>query len=120
MLILLGLIMIGLFAFFVMRTASDNGYSALLWTPLCVVIGIVCQFGLPICVGIVIAIVFLIRGIPISKMNEAISFTTDLTISIIALGLSVVGMWLVLRHVAKIPDEVYPDEIPPPPTFDQQ
>lgn len=118
MLLVLGLIIIGLFCYFVGKTAKENGRNALIWTLTCAGVGVGLQFVVPIFVGLAIGIVLLATGTPASKLQETLSFTTSITLSLIFLVLSLVGMWLILRHVAKLPeDDLNVEQPPPPPTF---
>lgn len=118
MLFVLGLIIIGLFCFFVGKTAKENGRNALVWTLICVAVGIGLQLVVPIVVGLVIAIVLIATGTPANKLQESFSFTTSITLDLIFLVLSIAGMLLLLRHVANLPENEPDVEPPPPPAFD--
>lgn len=115
---LLGLIAIFVFAFFVFRTASEYGRAAGLWTLAAVGIGIGFQWIVPVVIGIAVSIVLMATGTRPNEVGDGMGWWA-FAIVVLGLALSFVGMFLVLRHVAKLPDE--PDEsdlrVPPPPTF---
>ena len=105
----------------VFRTAKNTGRSAGMWAAITAVLGVGIQFGLPMFFGIVLAIYLLAAGSEIED-NFAASYSGLFNvIGVVSMVLSIVGMWLVFKHVAKVRDEevsVYPKPPPPPPTFD--
>jgi len=118
---LLGLVSIVVFTYFVFKTARDYDRSAGLWALATVGIGIGFQFVVPILITIVISIILLASGTNSNNLADAIGWGA-FGISFMCLALSIVGMFLVLRHVAKLPDDIADSDIrvPPPPTFEGQ
>jgi hypothetical protein len=106
----------------VYRTAKNTGRSAGMWAAITAVLGVAIQFGLPMFIGIALAIYLMAAGSDIDD-NFATSYSGLFNvIGVVSIGLSIVGMWLVFKYVAKVPDEevsLYPKPPPPPPTFDQ-
>ena len=109
------------FTYFVFKTAKEYGRVAGLWTFLTLGIGIGLQWIVPIIIMIVITILLLATGTRPEQVEDAIGWWS-FAISFICFGLSLVGMFLVLRQVAKLPDDIADSDIrvPPPPTFDGQ
>ncbi len=116
---LVGLIAIVIFTIFVAKTANENGRNAVLWGALCAGIGLGLQIVAMFVVMTVIAIILVATGTPPdpNMVGNALGWWS-LGISVFLIGLSLVGMFLVLRHVAQIPEDEEPPAVPPPPTFE--
>lgn len=116
---LLGLIAIVIFTIFVSRTAKENGRNAFVWAVACVATGLGLQWVIPILVGIVFAIILIATGTPPERVQEAFgNWAVLLTIG--SFVLSLLGMFLILRNVAQLQEEVTATiEVPPPPVFDR-
>lgn len=117
---LLGLVAIVVFTIFVSRTAKENGRNPLVWAIACVATGIGSQWILPILVAIVIGVVLIATGTPPDKVQEAFGNWWAVLLTIGSFALSLIGMFLILRKVAELPEEESGGvELPPPPVFDQ-
>lgn len=105
-------------SYFVFKTARDYGRNPALWTILTVGVGLFFQFILPFLIGLVLAIVWIASGTPPERLQVDLQ-TPLILIGFVSLGLSFVGMFLILKYVSRIPDESPNAEIPPPPpTFE--
>lgn len=99
------------------KTARNTGRNAGLWALTAFGVGFTFQFVIPFIIGMVLGIVLVMQGTtdPIELQSKILGPATVL--GIICLVLSVVGMWLVFRHVSKVPDVLLSTEVPPPPEF---
>ncbi|HCA59929.1 MAG TPA: hypothetical protein DEP46_18335 [Blastocatellia bacterium] len=118
MLSLLGIIAIVIFAIHTFRSANSNGRNGGLWAFISVAVGIALQWVVPLVASMVIAIFYIASGSNIDTIEQDIMWPA-VVISFAGLGLSFLGMWLVLRHVSQIPDEepLTASGPPPPPVF---
>lgn len=112
----LGLIAIVIFTIFVGKTANENGRNAILWAALCAGLGLGLQIVVQVVVFAVIMIILVATGTPVDKVEATIGWWS-LGLSVLFIVLSLVAMFLVLRHVAQLPEDDDPPEVPPPPTF---
>lgn len=111
----LGLIAIVIFTFFVGKTARENGRNGRLWAAACVGAGIGFQVVAQLIVTALIVLVLVATGTPIDRVETKIGWWS-FGLSALFIGLSVVAMFLILRHVARIAEDVS-NKVPPPPTF---
>jgi putative Mn2+ efflux pump MntP len=120
MLSIFGLVAIIIVPILTYKTASSTGRNAVGWTLAAIGCGVGLQWIVPFFIGVVLAIVFMASGTSIDELPEKIAgFATF--IGIFCFVLSIVGMWLILRRVSKVPDDepaIAPP--PPPPTFSSQ
>ena len=115
---LLGFVAIIVFTIFVGRTAKENGRNAILWSITCVVVGLALQFVIPIVVVIVITIVLIAAGTRPDQVEAALGWWA-FGLSALFITLSLIGMFLILRHVAQLPEDPESGDAPPsPPTFE--
>lgn len=117
MISILGFIIIFIVAYFAYKTANDNGRSGPLWALAILGVGFGLQLVLPLALGIVLGIVYVLQGMPVEQIEEEILGPATI-ISVVALFISLVVMGLILRHVAKLPEDEAIEQIPPPPAFD--
>lgn len=113
------LIAIVVFTIQVYKTASGIGRNAPLWALLTAVVGFGLQIVLPILFGVVMAVYYVATGTPPDDIEGAITGPTTL-IGFIGLILSIVAMYLIAKHVGKVPDDppsVAGPQPPAPPTF---
>lgn len=116
---LFGLIAVFIATYFVFKTSRENGRRAGLWAAGTFAVGIGTQFVLPMIVGIILGVYLILTGESPERLAEVIG-NWAILIGMTCIGLSFVGMFLILRHVAQIPDDL--DEVvdlPPPPVFEQ-
>jgi hypothetical protein len=118
MLGVIALIAVIVAAYFAYKTANDNGRSGPLWALATIGIGFGLQIVVPILIGIILGVIYVMMGTPVDQLQEQISGPATI-IGFISIFLSFVGIWLVLRHVAKLPEDPPVERVPPPPTFDQ-
>ena len=111
MLDIIGFVFIIVFTIFVYKTAKDYERNAIGWALLTFAVGIVIQIILPVFIIILIAVIATIGGSSAQQIQED---TPMFTISVIFKLLSLVAGFLILRHLAKIP-EVKPFDMPPAP-----
>lgn len=116
---LLGIIAIIVFTVFVGKTAKEYGRNAVLWAVACLGVGLGLQFVGPILVVMIVAIVLIATGTRPDQLETAIGWW-GFGITFLFLVLSLIGMFIILRHVAQLLDEPeIGDSPPPPPTFNQ-
>ena len=118
MLSIVGLVFIIVMTVIACRTAKDYERSAVGWGLLtfAVVFGI--QIILPFFIGLVIGVGLLVSGTPQSRLQQR--FDEDVpavTISIVCMILSIIGGFLIIKYLAKVPEEK-PFVAPPAPPTD--
>lgn len=120
MLSIFGIVAIVVFTIQVYKTASGTGKSAPLWTILTVVTGVGVQFILPIFIGLIFGIYLLASGSNLEGVDRDYNILFSI-IGIFGMVLSIVGMWLIWKHVSKVSyeDPLGATPPPPPPTFGQ-
>lgn len=111
---LLGLVAIVVCAIQVYKAAVDTSRNAGIWTLLTIGVGIFFQFILPFVFGILLGVYYLMSGVPRERIAID-SFGLLFILEILCLVLSVVGMFMVMKHVSKLKDEVPGAAMPPPP-----
>jgi len=97
------------------KTARDNGRNAGLWALAVFGVGFTFQFIIPFIVGVVLGIILVAQG-----TSDPVELQSKLTgpaliLGIVCLVISIAGMWLVFKHVSKVPDVPVGGEVPPPP-----
>ena len=107
-------------AYFTFKTANENGRKGWLWTLISLFVGFGLQIFAPFVLAVVLAIFFIITGTPQHEVPSRIdSLATVLFYTCWAL--SFVGLFLVIKFVAKIPEyderELEMLQPPPPPNF---
>lgn len=113
----LGFIAIIIFTVFTVKTAKENGRNAPLWAAAVIGIGLGLQFVLPILVIIIVSIALILTGTPPNQVESAVGWWA-FGVTFLSLALSLIGMFLILRHVAQLPEkEDVASAPPPPPTF---
>ena len=115
---ILGLIAIVVFARQVYKEANGTGRNAVLWTIITCLIGVGIQLVLPFMVGLIYVAVLLAGGTAPQAVSMGFGFSFLLTV--LPLVLSLVGMFLVMKHVSTLledPVTVAGPTPPPPPTF---
>lgn len=115
---LIGLVFIVVFAYFVAKTSKDNGRNSVGWCLACLATGFGLQWFVPLFIGIAAGVVLVMTGTPVDKIQE-VFLGWAVLITIFTMVLSVVGMFLILRHVSQLPDDDPETNVPPPPVFDQ-
>jgi uncharacterized membrane protein len=118
MLTIIGLIAVIIATYFTYKTANDNGRSGPLWALATFGVGFGLQFIVPILIGIVMGVILISSGMSAEDIGENINGIAAI-LGIVLLFLSFIGIWLIMRHVAKLPEDVQVGSVPPPPTFDQ-
>ena len=118
MLGVIALIAVFVAAYFAYKTATDNGRSGPLWALATIGVGFGFQIVIPILIGIILGIVYVMTGTPVDQLQEKITGPATI-VGFVMLFLSFVGIWLILKHVAKLPEDAPVERVPPPPTFGQ-
>ncbi len=116
MLNIIGFALIIVVTVFAYKTAKEYQRSAIGWTAITFVAGISIQIILPIFIVILIAIAMRVSGSSVEQQKEAIPI---FTISAVCVVLSVVAGFLIVRYLAKIPEEKPFDTPPAPLNFNQ-
>jgi hypothetical protein len=118
MLSILGIVAIVVFTIQVYKSAASNNRNAAGWAVLTVILGIGIQFVVPVFIGLALGIYIAATGGDVDGI-QASYFGLFAVIGVAGIILSIVGMYLVMRYVSKVPDDdpsVYAPP-PPPPTF---
>jgi uncharacterized membrane protein len=119
MLTVIGLAAAIVAAYFAYKTANENGRNGVLWLFATLTVGFGLQLMAPLFIGIIAGIAIVATG---SSIERAYQWLDDfaMPLGIILLLLSFVGMWLILRHVSRLPEDTPGNDLPPPPRFDQE
>ena len=115
---IIALIAVIIAAVFAYRTAPETGRSAPLWALATLGVGCGLQIVFPMIVGVILALIFLWSGSPIEQLKEKVEAPAGI-IGFIFLFPSAIGIWLILRHVSKLPEERPIEQVPPPPNFSE-
>ncbi len=109
---MLGIVIPILITYYVYKNAKENGRNAVLWA----VINIAVILTVQIAVGI-IALIFmwLAAGNTFNLENPYSGY--DLLVNLIGVAVSLFASYLVYRHVTRVPETVFRQSPPPPPTF---
>ena len=112
------LVAIVVFTIQVYKTANGTGRNGALWALLTAAVGVVLQLVIPFILGIVLAVAYLASGSSPETIESDIMWPATL-IGIVGMILSIVGMVLISKHVAKVPDDLPMSAAapPPPPQF---
>jgi len=117
--------MIGIAAFVIMivmiyqtyKTARDNGRNAGLWALASFGVGFGFQIIIPLAIGVVLGIVLVTQGMhDPNELQSRIAGTANI-IGVVCIILSIAGMWIIFKHVSKVPDLPPANTPPPPPDF---
>jgi hypothetical protein len=100
---LFGLAIVVVATFFVYKTAKENGRRPLSWALANFGVGIGFQIILPFVLATAVAIFLLLSGESQDKLQDAM-MGPGWIIIFVGLSSSIVGMGLILRFVAKIPE----------------
>jgi 4-amino-4-deoxy-L-arabinose transferase-like glycosyltransferase len=92
------------------RKAKDTGRNGLLWAFIAVATFIGTQFVVAIVLGLLLGIILGITERPEEEFQMA-----DLAIRALAVILSLVATWLLLRYLDRIPQQEASGAPPPPP-----
>ncbi len=118
MLSILGIVAIVVFTIQVYKTAAGTERNAPLWAFATARVGIVVQFVIPIIIGLMLGIYYISSGMSPEEMQSEIGGIATL-IGVGGIVLSIVGMWLVMKHVSNVVDDGSNVNSPPPPAFDR-
>jgi hypothetical protein len=118
MLFILGIVAIIVLTIQVYKSAVSTERNAAGWAALTFVVGFGIQFVIPVVVGLVYGIYLAATGS--ATDFEGGYFGVMTIISLLGIVLSIVGMWLIAKHVSTVIDDgVTPPAPPPPPAFGQ-
>lgn len=109
---LFGFVLLILFTIFAYKTAKEYGRNAIGWSLITFFAGIGIQIILPIFVVIIIFIVASIGKTSPQEIEDSIPIST---ITVVCIILSLVGGFLILQHLSKIPEDF---DLPPAPPSD--
>jgi hypothetical protein len=117
---ILALVAVIVFSVQVYKTANGTGRNGALWALLTGVVGFGFQLVVPIMIGLLLGIYYLATGSSPEEMEMAVNGWAGI-IGLPCLVLSIVSVFLIMKHVSKIPDEpaMASAPPPPPPTFGQ-
>ncbi|MGI8639758.1 MAG: hypothetical protein ACR2MG_07365 [Pyrinomonadaceae bacterium] len=116
MLSILGFIAVFIATYFVYKTAKDTGRNAAIWGLLTFAVGFGIQIILPLLIGIIFGFAMAVSGSSVMEIQADIQ-SASIIIAIVCLILSFIGIALIMRHVAKIPEEKSFVPPPSPPNF---
>ena len=115
---IIALVAVIVFTIQVYKTANGTGRNGALWAMLTAAVGLGFQFVLPFVFGIVLAIVYMVQGSTVESLESDITLPATL-IGLAGIVISIGGMFLISKHVAKVPDDPPMSAVapPPPPQF---
>ena len=117
LLVIIGFVFIVVFTIQVYKTASGNRRNGGGWATATALVGIAIQFGMPMFVGVVYGLYLAANGRGRAGLNQPV-FGLFALIELLGIVFSVVGMWFIMRHVSKLPeDDDSTPQPPPPPRF---
>jgi chromate transport protein ChrA len=117
MLSILGFIAVFIATYYVYKTAKDTNRNAAGWALLTLAIEFGSQIIFPAIVVIIIATAMAISGKPLNNIDQ-LPWSVGTIIGLSGLVVSFVGIWLIMRRVSILPDDVnYAPAPPSPPTF---
>jgi 4-amino-4-deoxy-L-arabinose transferase-like glycosyltransferase len=96
------------------KKAKATGRNPWLWAFICSGVFIGTQFVTGFLIGGILGL-----GIAIADWPEDIYDRYSILITIVAIVVSLVALWLVFRYLDRVPQEPTFDQPPPPPTFDE-
>lgn len=109
MLSILAFAAIVIFTVYAFKSARDYGRNGILWAFLTFGTGFALQFVIPFFVGILLAIILMVQGVPPNRMQDSVGGWGTL-IGILGIVLSFIGMGVVLKLASRIPEG---GEMPP-------
>jgi len=111
---MLGFILIVVLTWQIYKTANDSGRNGVLWGVGTFIGSFVLQFAIGIGCGV-------LYGLGMAIWGWSQEGLTQLTwpVSIIAIIVNVLAIWIVFRYLSKIPESDSFTTPPPPPTFNQ-
>lgn len=104
---MLGIIVPILVTIYVYKQAKETGRNPILWA----FINLAVFYGVQILLGFSIGLIMALGG-----MEQSIE-QYSLLISLICLVIAGIGSYLVVRHVTRVPDSMFQELPPPPPSF---
>ncbi len=115
LILLFGFVLLIVFTVFVYKTANEYRRNGIGWALITFFAGIAVQIILPGFILFVIAVIATIAGSSTQEIQESVPIVT---ITIICILLSLGMSFLILRHLAKFPEENF--DMPPAPPSDFQ
>ena len=115
MLSILGLVAIIVLTYQVYKNAAGTERNAIGWAALTLLVGVGIQFVIPLVVGVTYGIYLASSE---ATYNDAGYSSYVGLMSILGLGgvvFSILGMWLIAKHVSKVKDNAEIGPAPPPP-----
>lgn len=109
---LFGLILLIVFTVFAYKTANENGRNGIGWALITFFAGIGIQIILPGFILFIIAVIATVGGSSTQEIQENIPIVT---ITIVCIFLSLGVSFLILRYLAKVPEDF---DLPPAPPSD--
>ena len=113
MLSILGFIAVIISTYYVYKTAKDNERNAVVWALITFGVGFGLQLIIPVLIGFFVGVVMIASGSSVEEIQQSVQ-PFAVIIAIVCLILSFVGIALIMRHVAKLPEDA---TVPPPPNF---
>jgi len=117
MLSVLGFIAVIISTYYVYKTAKDNGRNAIVWALITFGVGVGIQIIIPVLIGFGIGLIMAASGSSIPEIQQSVQ-SVAIVISLVCLVLSFIGIALIMRYVARIPEEG--SFVPPPPDFSNE
>jgi hypothetical protein len=117
MLSILGIVIIIVATFQVYKTAKGTERNAAVWALVTFVVGFGIQIVVPFFIGLILAVVWIASGSTEQEVQATLQ-TPAIIIGLAGLLLSIVAIALIMRQVAKIPEEKSSSSPPSPPKFD--
>ena len=114
MFLILGIVAIIVFTIQVYKTASGTERNAPFWAAVTAVTGVAFQFVFPVILGVLIVVYYVATGTEIQEVESA-AYGPALVINLVCFVVSIVGMWLVMKHVSNVKDDLPAAKAPPPP-----
>lgn len=101
--------------YYAYKTAKDYGRNAILWALIVFAVGFGIQIVIPLFIGIVIGVVMTLQGSSPEEIQNSIGGYSFI-LGFVCIVLSLIGMFLILKFLSRVPEDgVLSEGSPPPP-----
>jgi H+/Cl- antiporter ClcA len=103
--------------FYVHKNAKQTGQAILFWTFMSILAGVVSQIIIPVVIWFSLGVSWEVRGSTFKAVQEETQLFT-VPVSVVALFLTAVGHFSIMKKVTTLNEDNIENNMPPPPTFE--